>query len=358
MSTVLVIEDNVELREEIADILRFEGYVVQQASNGKEGMEIACSSNNDIILCDLMMPEMDGFEVLRTLKTKIETALVPVIVLTALSERKNMRYAMEIGACDYLIKPFTQKELLNTVKSQLIKVDLYNQQVKKMQDRIFYSIPHELKTPLNAISVYGSLIRDSELPSEELKKVGDSIVGSAEQLNSIIQKYLLYINLDLSKQEFSLTPIIITQEYFISFAARTSKIHQRESDLEMSTLPFRTQLSLKQDLFFFAFQEILDNAFKFSEYGQKVIVRFHCSDTFLKISIQDFGKGFPEGKANSIHAFTQFDRENYEQKGIGLGLFLAKKIIELHLGNIKINSVPNKETSVEIILPVTKDMIN
>jgi CRP-like cAMP-binding protein len=119
--SILIIEDNDDIRESTAEILEFSGYNVLQASNGKSGIEMAGSQRPDLILCDIMMPELDGFGVLYLLGKNPDTASIPFIFLTARAERVNFRKGMEMGADDYLTKPFDDMELLNAIETRLTK---------------------------------------------------------------------------------------------------------------------------------------------------------------------------------------------------------------------------------------------
>ncbi|HEX8608879.1 MAG TPA: response regulator, partial [Pedobacter sp.] len=118
---VLIIEDNDDIRESTAEILELANYVVIQAVNGKEGVAMAVSDLPDLILCDIMMPEMDGYSVLHLLGKKPETAVIPFIFLTAKTDRQDMRKGMEMGADDYLTKPFDDVELFNAIEIRLKK---------------------------------------------------------------------------------------------------------------------------------------------------------------------------------------------------------------------------------------------
>lgn len=118
---VLIIEDNQDIRESTAEILELAGYIVFTANNGRQGVELAQSRLPDIILCDIMMPELDGYGVLYLLNKNKETAHIPFIFLTAKSERADMRKGMEMGADDYLTKPFGDLELLNAIETRLRK---------------------------------------------------------------------------------------------------------------------------------------------------------------------------------------------------------------------------------------------
>ncbi len=128
--TILIIEDNDDIRESTAEILELANYEVFQADNGKTGVELANSQLPDLILCDIMMPELDGYGVLYLLNKNPQTAATPFIFLTAKAERMDMRKGMEMGADDYLVKPFDDVELLNAIESRLNK---------KEKQEIFYS---------------------------------------------------------------------------------------------------------------------------------------------------------------------------------------------------------------------------
>jgi CRP-like cAMP-binding protein len=121
MKTILLIEDNNEVRENTAEILELANYKVLQAENGKEGVEMATSQNIDLIICDIMMPILDGYGVIHLLSKNIKTASIPFIFLTAKSERGDFRKGMEMGADDYITKPFDDIELLKAVESRLKK---------------------------------------------------------------------------------------------------------------------------------------------------------------------------------------------------------------------------------------------
>ncbi len=140
--TILIIEDNLEVRENTAELLELGGYHVMTASNGKEGVAAAQQYNPDLIICDIMMPILDGYGVLHLLGKKPETARIPFIFLTAKSEKTDVRKGMELGADDYIVKPYNDTELLNSVEARLKKaennlgtIDHMNYRLNQMKDR-------------------------------------------------------------------------------------------------------------------------------------------------------------------------------------------------------------------------------
>jgi CheY-like chemotaxis protein/CRP-like cAMP-binding protein len=126
MRTLLIIDDHEEIRENIAEILTLAGYHTLTAENGKKGVEIALKEKPDLVICDIMMPELDGYGVLHLLKKNPETETIPLIFLTAKTERSDFRKGMEMGADDYITKPFDDIELLNAIETRLKKFDILN----------------------------------------------------------------------------------------------------------------------------------------------------------------------------------------------------------------------------------------
>lgn len=140
MKKVLIIEDNTDIRENVQEILALAGYEVFEAADGKAGVVVALENTPDIILCDIMMPEMDGFSVLYQLRKHSQTSATPFIFLTAKAEHLDLRKGMDLGADDYLTKPFDATELLNSVESRLKKKEtehkFYSRSLNKLQDLV------------------------------------------------------------------------------------------------------------------------------------------------------------------------------------------------------------------------------
>ncbi|HPG12486.1 MAG TPA: response regulator [Chitinophagaceae bacterium] len=126
--TILIIDDNEDIRDNTSEILSLGGYKTITAENGKKGVEAALAEKPDLIICDIMMPELDGYGVLHLLRKNPETESIPLIFLTAKAERSDMRKGMEMGADDYVTKPFEELELMNAIESRLRKYDILQKQ--------------------------------------------------------------------------------------------------------------------------------------------------------------------------------------------------------------------------------------
>src|SRR5579871_2286593 len=126
MKKILLIEDNLEVRENTTEILELAGYDVKTAPNGKVGVELVQHEKPDLIICDIMMPDLDGYGVLHILSKKPDTASIPFIFLTAKTEKTDIRKGMNLGADDYLTKPFDDTDLLNAIEARLQKAKMHH----------------------------------------------------------------------------------------------------------------------------------------------------------------------------------------------------------------------------------------
>lgn len=166
MKTILVIEDNYDIRENVAEILGLSGYKVLQAANGKEGVEVAQANVPDLIICDIMMPGIDGYGVLHVLHREPVTQHIPFIFLTSKSERSDFRAAMEMGADDYITKPFAGNELLNAIESRLKKTEL----LKKTLSADVHGL-NELISAVSSNKTLEDLTADSNTNSYKKRQV-------------------------------------------------------------------------------------------------------------------------------------------------------------------------------------------
>jgi two-component system, sensor histidine kinase and response regulator len=356
MNKILIIEDHHLLCDEIRDWFTFEGFQTHSAYNGCHGIELALQHLPDVILCDIMMPEMSGMQVLERLRNEPATKLIPFIFMTALADREDLRSGMEGGADDYVTKPFTRDELLNAVRTRLQKtVELKENAeaaIRELRENLIYGLPHELRTPLNAMVAYGEVLKDDadSYSYVDIKEMGEQIYTSAMRLFRLIENYLLYAQLELKKVDKGDTyiladPAAVCQKTAMAVAAK----HGREIDLQI--LASEGRASITELEFAKIVEELVDNAFKFSKPGQAVVVSCGDAEGTFRLLVADNGRGIAAANVQKIGAYMQFDRKLQAQEGSGLGLVIAKRIVELFYGTISLESAPEKGTIVTVALP-------
>jgi signal transduction histidine kinase len=356
MKKILIIEDELLLREGISEILTFEGFEVHQAANGEEGLKAVSQYLPDLILCDIMMPVMDGYEVLSQLRKDEITRLIPFIFMTALTEKSDLRIGMDLGSDDYITKPYTRSELLNAVRTRLKKSEEIKEKqessLNELRENIMRHLPHELRTPLNVMIGFGQQL--SEYPDtvsqKDMAVIGKYIYISALRLSRLIQNYLIYTQLELKKggppqKTDAKTPDHICQKIVSDIAVK----YNRQDDLELNITSGTAFIGEAE--FSKIAEELTDNAFKFSEAGKKVVVSSGVTNGKFFLTIQDHGRGIAAANIPKIGAFMQFDRKIHEQQGSGLGLIIAKKIVELYGGFFSVESTPGEGTTIHLTLP-------
>ncbi len=355
--TILLIDDSDYIIEGTASLLRFEGYTVITASNGRDGLALAKQHHPDLIICDVSMPEMDGYTVLRHLRDDPDTASLRFMFLTARTEKSDMRMGMDIGADDYLIKPFSIEELLSAIDAQWKKHELLQRNVEEIKLNVTYALPHEFRTPLNQILAAAHAIRSAEPTHAAVIEYTDDIIASAQRLLRITENFLVYAQLEALSADRTARDQLCrfhTDEaaaVAADIAVTKAERYGRSADLVVGSIPEGVCVAISSENFHKLLDELLDNAFKFSQAGTPVQVEITTVDSWLEMRIRDAGPGMTAAQISKISAYTQFNRFVQEQQGIGLGLVIARRLVELHGGEFRIDSVPDRGTDVTIRLP-------
>jgi two-component system, sensor histidine kinase and response regulator len=361
MKKILVIDDEEWLREMVNLALRQRGYSVIEAENGVVGVDKARKELPDLILCDVNMEKMDGYMTLSSLRNDATTASVPFILMTGLADNAGMRHGMELGADDYLPKPFTIDALYAAVEARLKKSQAMREEAERrladLRDAISLALPHELRTPLNGIIAYGEIFKmDAEaLQPAEIVEMGQVIVESGRRLERLVENFLIYAQLELFRTDPSkvsalrskttTSPARVIREH----ARRQAELLGREGDLQFSLGEGAVPMS--EEYLGKVVDELVQNAIKFSSAGRRVLVEFTQDAAAISLKVDDLGRGFSTDQITKVGAYMQFDRKMHEQQGLGLGLSIAKRLTELHGGALVIQSRKGEGTTIEVRLP-------
>ena len=361
MKKVLVIDDSADIRMIIGETLDMFGFAPLMAEDGESGVVMAKEHLPDLIICDVNMPKLDGFGTLEQLRANESTATIPFMFLSGAVERPSVRRGMEMGADDYLTKPFTPSELLAAVNARLEKMaDLERTSEKKLDElrgRMTLTLPHELRTPLNGIIGLASILIDehANLPPSEVLESARLIHDSASRLHRLIENFLIYAQIELMARDAktalahaaasatAAAPIITTSAHSVA-----TRFH-READLQLDLRP-RT-LPVVADNLQKIIEELVDNACKFSARGTPVRILAGAMDHTFSIHIINSGRGITAEQIAKVGPNVQFEREKYEQQGAGLGLAIAKRLTELNGGRFSIVSTPDEETRITVSFP-------
>jgi two-component system, sensor histidine kinase and response regulator len=364
MKKILIIDDEEWLREMMLLALRQRGFEVIEAENGEKGIDIARKELPDLILCDVNMDKVDGYLTLSSLRSEPSTASIPFILMTGLADQAGMRHGMELGADDYLPKPFTIEALYAAVDARLKKARTVREEAERkladLRDNISMMLPHELRTPLNGILAYGEIFQNdaATLQPEEIAEMGQVISESGRRLERLIENFLIYSQIELmvadphranalrGKRTQSPKKIVEAR------ASHQAHVAGRSTDLTMELAD--KPVAVSEEYLTKIADELVHNAFKFSKAGSKVKVTMSASagEPVLLLSVTDGGRGMDTEHIRKVGAYMQFDRKSQEQQGLGLGLIIAKRLTELHGGALVIQSEPGKGTAVQVKLPI------
>ena len=364
MVHILVIEDEKTIRENIVEILSLNDYDVNSAENGLIGIQSAQAQIPDLILCDIMMDGMDGYEVLENIRRAPQTALIPFIFLTAKSDRTSMRYGMELGADDYISKPFTTDELLSAVQTRITRFtdveENANVQLLETKQQLAHVISHELRTPLTSINMAVQLMSQQLdfLSTENIQDLVETLGNGTNRLNRLVEQISLFVQaqsgfISPEKVKRASRPEALWT-LVLGAINRSQTFIYREHNISVNFNPDHNgvELSCFRDLMIHALAEVIANGISYSPDHTQVNVTVQEFEDGIRISVEDSGKGMTEEQVQlALQEFTQIDREKYEQQGMGIGLSLANLIIQSHGGDLNIESQVNVGTRVNIDLP-------
>jgi len=361
MKKILVIDDEEWLREMMLLALRQRGFEVIEAENGERGIEVARKEVPDLILCDVNMDKVDGYLTLSSLRSEPVTASIPFILMTGLADQAGMRHGMELGADDYLPKPFTIEALYAAVDARLKKAKTVREEAERkladLRDNISMMLPHELRTPLNGILAYGEiLVADAEtITPKDIAEMGQVIHDSGKRLERLIENFLIYAQLELLNsdpqflnsllREQSLAPAPLIEQ----IAGDQANLAKRPDDLKLDLA--NVPLPISDEYLSKVVQELVQNAFKFSSANSPIRVRLAESGNIAVLSVSDVGRGFSTEHITKVGAYMQFDRKLHEQQGLGLGLTIVRRLTELHGGTLTIQSEKGVGTIVTVKFP-------
>jgi len=360
---ILVIEDETIIREDIQRVLMLNDFDVKIAPEGRTGLDIALRWLPDLIISDIMMPKLDGYGVLKALQQVPETASIPFLFLTAKSSRDDMREGMNLGADDYITKPFDLIELITAVNARIEKHEKQNEKIEKtynnLKSSIHISIPHEIRTPLISILGFSELLQKNydRISKENAIEMLKDINSEGRRLNKLFENFLLYAELeiisnkpqDLIELKSKVTRIAQTVAYDTAYGYVLNHNRLEDFNAELEEV----DLMIDHSHFVKLNECLIENVCKFSEEGTSINVFGKRNDGFYEISYIDNGKGMTEEEIQNVEIYTQYNRKEFEQQGTGMGLALVRKITNIYDGKFFITSEKDKFTEVKISLPIS-----
>lgn len=364
---ILIVDDVMSNVLLLKVLLTNEKFAIATASNGRQALEQVEKENPDLVLLDVMMPDMSGFEVAQHLKSNPNTADIPIIFLTALNSTADIVKGFQVGANDFISKPFNKEELIIRVTHQISLVAakrLILSKTEELQrtiagrDKLYSVIAHDLRSPMGSIKmVLNMLILN--LPSEKIGAEMYELLTMANQTTedvfSLLDNLLKWTKSQIGKlnvvyQDVDLVEVTDGVIEIFSMVASLKKIRIREMK------PEKMMVNADIDMLKTVVRNLLSNAIKFSKENSEVLVKMEEVDGMAVVSVQDYGCGISEeGQKTLLHTDTHFSTfGTNNEEGSGLGLLLCKDFVVKNGGKLWFTSKEGEGSIFSFSIPVKK----
>lgn len=360
-ASILVVEDNPDLNFALCEILGSYGYQVRSALNGYEALDFLHEFRPDVILCDIMMPGMDGYALLQETRADLNLRTLPFIFLTARASTADQRRAREIGIDDYLTKPIDSNDLVAAIENALQRNKIMQEDAQRklddLRNRIVGLLQHEFRTPLTFVLGYAELLANTDpetINLEELRLSAAAILTGGRRLQRLIEGFLLLAEL----QHRTLNPGELERLDAWSLWGNTA----RELALDAKEFGLSIELTAPACGYYVladahlveeALRRLMDNAIRYRRpESQHIWLSVVALPTYVGLRITDEGAGIPsEQLAQFAQPFEQPERAQRTGSGAGLSLALIKHISHLHGGQLQIESVHGQGSTFTLWLP-------
>jgi two-component system, sensor histidine kinase and response regulator len=368
MMKILIIEDEDMLRGEVVEWLTFEGYEVFSAKDGVAGLECSFGVLPDLIVCDIMMPRLDGYGVLLEMRSNPETATIPFIFMTAKVTPEDIRRGMVLGADDYLTKPFERLDLLQSIQTRLAKKAMLKQShqhdVEQLQTaleqeheqrllkaKMVAMFSHDFRNPLTNIMTSISLVRDyaDRLGEQGRLKHLNRAEASVRQLMQMLDDMLVVSQMETGNLDFK--PEQLNIEAFIQRMVEEFQTLHGETHPLIFESRFNGTTMVDPHLLHQIATNLISNAIKYSPKASEVGVSLERRNEQVVLTVQDQGIGIPE--TDQLRLFNTFQRASNvgDVRGTGLGLAIVKQAVDLHRGSVHLESKVGVGTTVTVCIP-------
>ena len=348
----------------IADVLSVEGYEVGTAPNGRAALVRMKAKTPDLVLSDIMMPEMDGHDFVRLVRANPEWRTLPFIFLTALGQRTDERRGLELGADHYLTKPFEPDDLLLAVRVRLQRAADHQAAAEAaladLRTSILTTLNHEFRTPLTYIVGYTRLLADEGRGMDDAiyQSCLNALLNGADRLKRLVENVLLVSQIETGEVA---AVIKMFPQRVLDVRAEVEEVLQRfqaqadENGVELcSKVPQDfPSVSISKEYLDQILAHLIENGIKFSGDGGRVTIEASADQQYAEFIVKDNGIGIRSDALPWIFdSFRQVDRKKQEQQGAGLGLAIVRGLVQAHEGLVKIESEPNLGTTVRLQLPL------
>lgn len=351
---ILVVDDQPQNLKILGEILSYD-YELIIANNGITALKAMFLSKPDLVLLDIMMPEMDGFEVIREIKKNEQYRGIPVVFLSAKDQPEDILKGFELGAVDYITKPFNQKEVLVRVKSHIELYQIRNElhTTNKNKDDLIAVLANDLKNHiLSALGLSDLLVRTEDISNDKRKKYIRHIHSSSESTYALLMDLIHWSKLQNNRFVLNFKDTNLVSLLENNIEQLQTKLQEKNIMIEKD-YPDKILFTADEEKMNVVLRNLLDNAIKFSPIDGQVRIFANNDKGIINCSIADMGKGMKEETLKKLfsqpHINASDDVAMYH--GTGLGMWLCQKFIRLQKGEINVESNSDKGTTISFSMP-------
>lgn len=361
---ILIVDDVVSNVLLLKILLTNEKFQICTASNGRECIEKTKSEHPDLILLDVMMPDLNGFDTAVILKNDPETANVPIIFLTALNTPSDLVQGFKVGASDFLTKPFNKEELIVRVMQQISLVAArriimeQNEELRHTisnRDKMYSVIAHDLRSPMASIRMVLNLFVSTvspEMIGQELYDLIDKANRESEETHSLLDNLLKWTKSQMGRlnvvyQDFEINDVVLGVVDIFVIIAETKHIR-----LNCNLGTENLKVHADTDMLNTVIRNFLSNAIKFSNENSTIDITVARSGDFARISVRDHGVGISEDRIASLFSSGKNTYGTKNEEGSGLGLQLCKDFAVKNGGDVEVESVHGEGSTFSVLVPL------
>ncbi len=362
---ILLIDDSVQNLRLLGNMLREKNYQIALAQSGKEGLQLAARIQPDLILLDIMMPELDGYEVCKKLKEDANTRHIPVIFLTAKTSNEDVVNGFQLGGVDYITKPFNKQELFMRIKTHLElkqardKISRQAETLRELnatKDKMFSVISHDLRAPLGGIKSMLDLMYEDQQQNRQISSRSlDSLKNAADQTYNLLENLLFWSRSQRGKlvndpEKINIYDLIIENLELLQTMSDNKQLEiDNRVDTDATAMGDRNMVKT-------VLRNLINNAIKFTHEKGRIIIDYELREGMAEVSISDNGTGIQKQNLEKIlnmkEYYTTFGTRR--EKGSGLGLNLCIDFIRRNNGELYIDSEYGKGSMFTFTLPLEK----
>ena len=346
-ASVLVVDDTIENLRLLSSLLGEQGYEVRPVTSGRQALQAVEHDPPDLILLDITMPDMDGYEVCRRLQTSEGSKGVPIIFLTALTDTADKVRAFDAGGVDYVTKPFRFEEILARVKThvalrraQVALDDSYRRlrELEQLRDDLVHMVVHDMRSPLTGVLTNLALMqREAATMSAPIREDLHAALESAEALNRMANDLLDVSRLEQDKMPLQRAPCDVSKIASDVGAALGMMDRLRQIDVESpGPLEVRCDATIVRRIL----ENLVSNGIRHTPAGSRIRISIVDADSRVRIAVADEGYGVPpEARKKIFEKFGTVEARNERAyQSVGLGLAFCKLAVEAHGGTIGVDS--------------------